>query len=141
MPTSDFRPQIPDLYVVSPRSEVRRPLLNFRHQIGLLYIRQVNLQPLLTITAKLLACRAHVEGQTALLKALQPSLKKAISIYRISRRQLHPAPGKAFVIRRANQLSIQPRRGNLQRVRTARNRVLKCHVTSNLQYALGGETG
>src|SRR6185312_382913 len=87
-----------------PTPEVRRPLLDFRHQVRLLDVLQVDFQlgRNAFFRTALFSGGVQVQGQTTVLETLQPTLKVAIAVDRLLRGQLDPASGEALVIGRTN---------------------------------------
>src|SRR3954470_22804942 len=99
--------------------------LNFRHQIRLVHIRQVDLQLVRRRRRFVLFLRrSHVHRQLTVGETLQPSLKVAIVLHRFARRQLYQAANEALIIRRLGQRPIQPWRRNLQRIWPRSRRLL-----------------
>src|ERR1700674_2578517 len=87
--------------------------LNFWHQVRLFHVSQFNFELLSCRLrshplARLLAGSAEIECQSALTKALQPSLEVLIPVQRLPGHHLQAASREALEIRGPRQFAVEP---------------------------------
>src|SRR6266853_3299680 len=86
--------------------------LNFWHQIRFFHVSEFNFKLLSCRLeshplARLVASSAEIEGQSAIMKALQPSLEVLIPVERLPGHHLQTASREALEIRRPGQFAGQ----------------------------------
>src|SRR6266481_933286 len=115
------------------------PCLKLRRKIGLLYVDQIDfhLPPRLCVSWLWLFARRHFQGEPAVRETLQTSFEIPAALHGLARHQPHFAATKPGVILGPNQLAVQSRRGNLQRISSARYGILHVQDDRNLAAHVG----